>query len=217
MHLSVKIGARSSKLSRAQVAEVLRELRVFHPGVVFEPLWIKTTGDNDLKTSLRALDKTNFFTKELDDQLLAKEIDVAIHSAKDLPDPLPHGLKIVALTQGVDPSDSLVFNAEEIPWGGLIGTSSQRREETLLRWRSDLKYVDVRGAVDERLALLDKGEIDGLVVAEAALIRLNLTHRKRVPLEGPAAFLQGRLAVVARETDLKMEELFKCLQARDVS
>ena len=88
MRLSVKIGARDSQLSRAQVDEIFQELKAFHPDVQFEPMWLKTTGDHDLKTSLRMLDKTDFFTKELDEKLLAGEIDIAIHSAKDLPEPL---------------------------------------------------------------------------------------------------------------------------------
>lgn len=214
MHSSAEktiiVGARDSQLSRAQVEEVFAELTIFHPHVQFDPIWLKTTGDYDLTTSLRSLEKTDFFTKELDNQLLQGEIDVAIHSAKDLPDPLPAGLKIVALTKGVDPSDSLVFNTE-LPPGALIGTSSQRREEALLKWRSDVKCIDVRGPVDIRLARLDKGELDGLVIAEAALIRLHLTHRKRIRLEGPTAFLQGRLAVVARAHNMEMEKLFGVL------
>lgn len=211
MHLSVKVGARDSRLSQAQVEEVLQELRAFHPQVVFDKIFIKTTGDLDLKTSLRTLEKTNFFTKELDEKLLNGEIDVAIHSAKDLPEPLACGLTLVALTQGVDASDSLVLNAHELAYQAKIGTSSHRREQALLKLRSDLQCVDIRGSIDERLALLDQGLIDGLVVAEAALIRLNLTHRRRIKLEGPAAPFQGKLAVVAREDDVKMKLLFECL------
>ena len=212
MHSFVKIGARDSKLSHAQVDEVLQELRIFHPHLQFHPVWLKTTGDLDLKTSLRTLDKTDFFTKELDEMLLKGDLQVAIHSAKDLPEPLPPGLKIIALTKGVDPSDSLVFNLDTLPMGAKIGTSSERREKELLKWRSDLKCVDVRGSVDKRLELLDAGELDGLVVAEAALIRLKLAHRKRVRLECETVPLQGRLAVVAREEDAEMGELFVCLQ-----
>ncbi len=211
MHLSVKVGARDSRLSRAQVDEVLQELRTFYPDVVFETLFIKTTGDLDLKTSLRTLEKTNFFTKELDEKLLKEEIDIAIHSAKDLPEPLPDGLTLVALTRGVDSSDSLVMNVDKLPQGARIGTSSQRREQSLRQLRSDLQCVDIRGSIEERLALLDKGFIDGLVVAEAALIRLNLTHRKRMTLEGATAPLQGKLAIVAREADVKMKGLFGLL------
>lgn len=208
MHSFVKIGSRDSKLARAQVDEVLQELKVFYPHIQFDPVWLKTTGDLDLKTSLRTLEKTNFFTKELDEMLLKGDIQVAIHSAKDLPDPLPQGLKIVALTKGVDSSDALVFNLDELPMGAKMGVSSDRREQALLKWRPDLKCVDVRGSVDKRLELLDAGDLDGLVVAEAALIRLNLTHRKRVRLECETLPLQGRLAVVAREEDAEMEKLF---------
>src|SRR6266852_5250049 len=101
---SYKIGARGSNLSRAQMAEVQKEW-----GLRCELVWVTTTGDLDKKTSLRGLEKTDFFTRELDQMVLRGEIDGAIHSAKDLPDPLPKGLKLAALSKGVDPRDSLVF------------------------------------------------------------------------------------------------------------
>lgn len=208
-NFSLEVGARGSKLAQAQVWEVHRELIQYHPNIEFNPHWITTTGDEDKKTSLRDLDKTDFFTREIDQMQLQGRFRISIHSAKDLPEPLAPGLKIVALTKGVDPSDVLVYN--KLPENAVIGTSSYRREQNLLQWRSDLRCVDIRGTIQERLTLLDAGELDGVVMAEAALIRLGLTHRKRIVLEGETAPLQGKLAVIALESDHEMEELFSCI------
>ncbi len=216
--LRISVGARDSKLSQAQVDEVLHALRRIHSEVDFEPIWQKTIGDKDLKTSLRELDKTDFFTKEIDDMLLEKKCRIGIHSAKDLPDPLVRGLSIVAITQGIDPSDALVLRDQErletLPEGAIIGSSSVRRDEMIKCLRSDLKCVDIRGTIERRLSLLDRSDFDGVVIAEAALIRLNLTHRNRIRLNGQTLPLQGRLAIVAREEDREMAELFSCLDSR---
>lgn len=206
--LSLKVGARASPLSRAQVQEVYQELRLHH-AVLFEPLWIQTVGDRDLTTALRTLDKTDFFTREIDALLLQGGCRIAIHSAKDLPEPLPEGLKLVALTRGVDPSDALVF-LEPLPPHARIGTSSERRVATIRDAYPTFRCVDVRGTIQHRLALLEERVIDGLVVAEAALIRLQLQPH-RIPLPGQTAPLQGRLAVIARQNDIEMHELFACL------
>lgn len=213
----VKIGARGSKLSRRQVEEVLEELGPLC-GKVGEPLWFETMGDRDLKSSLAPLEKTDFFTREIDQAVLEKRCDVGVHSAKDLPDPLPKGLKVVALTQGVDSSDSLVFRdgdtLEGLLYGSVIGSSSERRDRVVKGLRPDLLCKEVRGPVDYRLEALDRGEVDGLVVAEAALIRLGLTRRNRISLPGKSAPLQGQLAVVARAGDEEMAALFRPLDIR---
>jgi len=200
--LEIKVGARGSKLSQAQVWEVAKH----YPHVHFIPVWITTRGDRDKTTSLRTLDKTDFFTREVDELLLSGECRIAIHSAKDLPDPLQEGLELIGLTRGVDPADALVYNT--LAEGAVIGTSSKRREENLLRWRPDFKCVDIRGTVDERLAMLDRGEIDGVVMAEAALIRLQI-DRPRIRLQGETVPLQGKLAIIARANDREMQHLFK--------
>ncbi|MGB7977541.1 MAG: hydroxymethylbilane synthase [Chlamydiales bacterium] len=185
----MRIGARSSPLSQAQLAEVQQEL-----GLEFEPVWVETSGDLDQASSLRSLEKTDFFTRELDQMLLEGIIDAAIHSAKDLPDPLPKGLKIALLTRGLDPRDSLVIKREPVE---VVATSSERREEAVRQLFPDCRFVDLRGTIHERL----KKEVDGVVVAEAALIRLGLTGLKRIFLPGPTAPLQGKLAIVCREDD----------------
>src|ERR1700722_7698711 len=105
----VKIAARSSPLSRAQVEEIHRDLRRYHPTVEFEKFFIETCGDKGRATSLRTIDKTDFFTKEVDELLLSEKCSAAIHSAKDLPGDLPKGLEIASITAGVSNADVLVL------------------------------------------------------------------------------------------------------------
>ncbi len=212
----VSVASRQSRLALQQVQEVLEELQAFHPCLEFDVHSTVTTGDLDKTTSLRTMGATDFFTKEVDQFLLENKCQIAIHSAKDLPDPMHPDLDIIALTKGVDSRDVLVLregmNVEALPAGAKIATSSQRRMEVIQELRSDLTLVDIRGNIDERLEKLFSHEVDGVVMARAALIRLQLTHLNQIFLEGPTAALQGRLAVVARKDDMKMRDLFSCLK-----
>jgi hydroxymethylbilane synthase len=220
------VAARSSPLSRIQVEEILTLLRRHRPEVsfVFHPL--SSAGDRDQKTSLRTLEKTNFFTDEIDLAVLNSACRLGIHSAKDLPTPLPEGLTLVCLTDSIDSSDSLVFREgqsfERLPTDAMIATSSIRREHmveelyrTLLQPKKisteklPFRFVDLRGTIHQRLEKLDSGEVDGVVIAEAALIRLGLTHLNRIKLPGEGAEGQGQLAVLARKEDQDMRELFQ--------
>jgi hydroxymethylbilane synthase len=211
--LEIKVGARSSPLSRKQVEEVYAELKALHPHILFCPIYVETLGDRDKKSSLRLLDKTDFFTREIDHLLLKGGCRIAIHSAKDLPNPLPLGLTLAALTKGVDPADSLVLRPRETlpPYGGIVATSSERREASVKHLFPYVRFVDIRGTIQERLALLDQKEVDGVVIAEAALIRLGLTNLNRLRLPGESAHHQGRLAVIVRQDDHAMLALFKGL------
>ncbi len=213
----ISLAARESPLSYIQTQEVLAELKKFHPEVEFDLTLIKTMGDKDLLTSLRNMDKTDFFTRELDCMLLQGKCRAVIHAAKDLPDPLADGLTVAALTQGVDSSDSLVLQQGEtldsLPSGAVIATSSLRREESVRKLRQDFTFVDIRGTIEERLKKIDSGTVHGVVIAEAAIIRLNLTHLNRFKLPGDTAPLQGKLAVLVRDDDSEMKELFSCLCA----
>jgi hydroxymethylbilane synthase len=208
------VGARSSPLSQAQVKEVQEAL----DGIHFLTEWVETTGDLDQTTSLRDLDKTDFFTKELDHMLLKGEIQAAIHSAKDLPDPLPDGIAIAALTEGVDPSDSLVLRSGEtlqsLKKGALIATSSKRREEMVQQILAGCIFTDIRGTIGKRLSYLFSGQVDGVVIAEAALLRLKLCHLNRYRLPQMAAPYQGKLAILCREEDVGIKELFAPLDTR---
>jgi len=208
----ISVGMRDSALSQAQYLEVQEALRQVHPEKILRPLMFKTTGDKDLVTSLRTLDKTDFFTKEIDDALLAGECRVALHSAKDLPEPLREGLKLVALTRGLDPKDVIVYS-KPLQAGARIGTSSKTREERVLRLFPDARCLDIRGTIEQRLELLDSGILDAVVVAEAALLRLKI-DRQRLDLPGESTSLQGQLAVVARSDDREIEEFFSRLDTR---
>ncbi len=215
---SISVAARRSPLSQAQAKEVLAELQQHHSLLTFELKLIDTKGDIDQKTSLRSLEKTDFFTKEIDGLLLKKKCRIGIHSAKDLPEIIPKGISVIALTKGADPSDVLVFRTGEtlhnLPTGAIIATSSERREAIVKALRPDLTFVDIRGNINQRLSKLDSGEVDGVVMAEAALIRLNLTHLNRLFLPGGSTPYQGCLAITACSDDMEMAQLFSCLDSR---
>lgn len=216
--LVIAVGARSSPLSRVQVEEVLAEIQMHYPFISFSPQFVSTTGDKDLITSLKFMDKTDFFTKEIDQMLLNGKCRISIHSAKDLPQPLASGIVCIALTKGVNPSDVLVLRDKEtlssLRLSAKVATSSPRREDIIKELREDLLCVDIRGTIGERLKKLDNGEVDALVMAEAALIRLGLTQRNRVFLPGPAAEYQGQLAVLAKQEDAEIARIFACIDVR---
>ncbi len=181
----------------------------------FATQWIETAGDKDKRISLRELGATNLFTKELDEALIQGQIRLAIHSAKDLPEPLAEGLTIAALTRGLDARDALVLRPGTVLQPGMrIATSSERREEAVRALCQGVVFTDVRGTIGERLALLDSGVVDGVVIAEAALIRLQLTALNRILLPGSTAQGQGKLAILCKESDVAMRKLLRCLDSR---
>ena len=210
--LVITVGARSSPLSQAQVQEVLEEIKPYHPSISFNTFFVLTSGDLNQQISLRTMEKTNFFTKEVDELVLNGTCRIGIHSAKDLPFPIPQGLILVCLTKGIDSSDSLVLREgctlEMLPQGAIIATSSIRRENRVRELRSDVCFIDLRGTIHQRLNKLERSEADGVVIAEAALIRLNLTHLNRVKLPGHSVEGQGQLAILARENDTEIQQLF---------
>ena len=131
---------------------------------------------------------------------------------------MPDGLILAALTHGVDPADVLVVREgaalEALPKGALIATSSERREACARLLRSDFQFCDLRGTIAERLKLIEEGKVDGVVVAEAALIRLKLTHLNRFRLPGPTAPLQGQLAVIVCAQDAEAQKIFAPFDSR---
>ena len=215
----LKTASRRSPLAISQIDEVLKEIQLHQPHVQFSCQLLETTGDKDQKTSLRTLDKTDFFTKEIDDLVLNGVCRLGIHSAKDLPEPLPKGLMIAALTKGVDASDSLVLkagkNLSDLPHKALIATSSIRREDAVRQLLPHATFTDIRGLIGQRLQILEAGKIDGVVIAEAALIRLGLTHLNRLTLPGDTTPFQGQLAVIIRSDDQEMSTLFSCIDSRN--
>ncbi|MDB6081454.1 MAG: hemCD [Chlamydiia bacterium] len=217
---AISVAARASPLSKIQLQEVLDELLLYHPEVAFIPTWIETCGDKDLQTSLRNLPQGDFFTKEIDEMQLASTVRISIHSAKDLPVPLPPGLRRVALTKGVDPRDAIVFRQgdtlESLQTGAKIATSSERRDSIIKSLRPDLECVDIRGTIQKRLEKLEMHEVDGVVIAKAALIRLQVDHLNHIVLDCPTARYQGQLAVIARSDDREMATLFECINTHKV-
>jgi len=209
----IKIAARSSKLSLVQVDEVLKEIKITYPEIEFEITSLETIGDRDQKTSLRVLGSTNFFTKEIDECVLDKTVSLGIHSAKDLPSPLPSGLEVFAMTKGLCSSDCLVLRDNEtidsLEKGAKIGCSSEKRESYIKYIRADLQSVDIRGTIEKRLDLLNHGFCDGLIIASCALLRLNLQHINKIKLSLATTKNQGRLAIVGRCDDTTLKEIIK--------
>jgi len=187
----------------------------------FEVKTYDTSGDRDKITPISKIEGGDFFTDTIEKALLNGKIDVAIHSAKDLPDVIDE-LVVCALTKSIDPYDVLIskrnLKLDELPYGAKIGTSSLRRKEQLKKFRCDLQIVDIRGNIEERLGKLDRSDLDGIVIAAVGLIRLGLEHRitQRIPLEILKPHpLQGALAVEVREDDIEMIDLFSELDTRE--
>lgn len=219
----VRIGTRKSPLALKQVDEVLGLLA--GRGVVFpfEIVGMDTPGDHDKVTPISEVDGSDFFTRELDEALLRGEIDCAVHSAKDLPAEIPAGLEIAVVTRSIDPSDALVSRGgagfAELPSGARVGVSSRRRKDQVLELRPDLRALDIRGTIGERLHKLREGKYDALVIASAALVRLGLEGLISERLD-PAFFaphpMQGRLAVAVRAGDAEMKTIFSKLNEEPV-
>jgi len=175
----------------------------------------ETAGDKDKVTPLTS-SRDDFFTDAIDRALLKGKADIAIHSAKDLPQDLHEGLKIFALTQGLDDKDAWVSRVhwKDLPLKSRVGTSSVLRQKQILQMRPDVTIVNIRGTINERLQLIKKGKVDGIVVAACALKRLKLDSEIKdiFPWEGMP--LQGQLAVVGRQGDHELENLLSIIDVR---
>jgi hydroxymethylbilane synthase len=152
-----------------------------HPGLTVELVTVKTQGDKILDVPLASVGGKGLFVKEIEDALLREEVDLAVHSMKDLPATLPDGLDLAAIPEREDPRDALISKngkiLMEIPTGGTIGTGSLRRRAQLLQRRPDLNVVNLRGNLDTRIRKLESEGLDGIVVAAAGLRRMGWTER----------------------------------------
>ena len=197
----VTLGTRGSKLALVQANACAKSLRAV--GLDVEIRIIKTTSEQQPDTPLRVIDRRDVFTRQLDEALLSGEIDLAVHSLKDVPTELPEGIVLAAISERHDPSDALVsdggWDVDGLPQGAVVATSSLRRRAQILHRRPDLDIVEIRGNVDTRVRKMRDGAADALVLARAGLKRLGLDRDVPHTVLGPETMLpavgQGSLAV----------------------
>ena len=202
------IGSRGSQLALYQAHWVKEKIEQKHPEISVAIEIIKTSGDIIVDAPLNKIGGKGIFTKEIEEALLARKIDLAVHSMKDLPTALPEGLCLGAIPQREDVRDAFLSNQFEsidtLPASARVGTSSLRRQSQLLLIRKDLQIVNLRGNLDTRIRKLDEGQYDAILLACAGLVRLGLSHRikQRIPIDllCPAVG-QGALGIEVREKD----------------
>jgi hydroxymethylbilane synthase len=214
--MRIRIGTRTSKLALSQVAEVHLLLADHFSDLKIEIVPITTSGDKIQDRNLAEIGGKGLFVKELEEALLQDKIDIAIHSAKDVPPVIHEKTTLAAFTPRMDARDCLVSkdfkSLKDLPKGATVGTSSARRKAILLRLRPDFKVVNFRGNVDTRLAKVENKEVDGAILANCGLIRLGkelsikeiIEKDKFLPSGG-----QGSLAIHARKSDKKILELIE--------
>ncbi len=220
---AIRIGTRASKLALAQSEAVARLLRDANPGVAVELVEITTRGDADRETPLSEGSSVGWFTTAIQQALLRNEIDIAVHSYKDLPTKRPDGLTIAAVPLRADPRDVLVSRSgqrlRDLPAGAVVGTSSPRRSAQILAGRPDLRVESIRGNVETRIAKVMDGHYDAAVLALAGMQRLGredeatqvFGYEEMVP--APA---QGALAVECRSSDERAMALARSIDDPDL-
>ncbi|GAB6932936.1 hydroxymethylbilane synthase [Calditerricola satsumensis] len=218
----IVVGTRRSALAMTQTQWVIERLKALGTGHAFAVQPIVTKGDRILDVTLSKIGGKGLFVKEIEQALLDREADLAVHSLKDLPAELPDGLVIAAVPPREDPRDALISRDgrrfEQLPAGAVVGTSSLRRAAQLLAWRPDVRVVPLRGNVDTRLKRLEAGDFDAIVLAAAGLARMGWLNRvteflppeRVIPAVG-----QGALAVECRADDDEVLALVARLNDRD--
>ena len=205
---TLRIATRKSALALWQAEHVAARLRAQHPDLAIELVPMTTRGDDIVDRPLAALGGKGLFLKELETAMLEDRADIAVHSFKDVPMELDAEFAIGAVLERADAADAFISNAfarlDELPRGSRVGTSSLRRQAQLRALRPDLELLDLRGNVNTRLAKLDAGDYDAVILACAGLDRLGLGARIRSRLAAPAwvpAVAQGAIAVECRAGD----------------
>lgn len=219
---TIRIGSRKSQLALVQTYWVKDQLQKAFPDRTFEVHTMSTQGDKILDVALAKIGDKGLFTKELEVGMINGDIDFAVHSLKDLPTRLPEGLMLGCVTERENPADALVVHEQHkdkqldtLPEGAVIGTSSLRRLAQLRHHFPHLSFKDVRGNLNTRLAKLDAGEYDALILAVAGLERLGMSDRihQAIPAEiSLHAVGQGALGIECRAEDAEVLELLKALQ-----
>jgi hydroxymethylbilane synthase len=219
---TIRIGSRKSQLALVQTYWVQEQLQKSFPDIAFEVHTMSTQGDKILDVALAKIGDKGLFTKELEVGMLNQEIDFAVHSLKDLPTNLPAGLTLAAITERENPADALVLHEKHkgkqidtLPEGAVIGTSSLRRLAQLRHKFPHFAFKDVRGNLITRMAKLDAGEYDALILAVAGLERLGMSDRihqilpKEISLH---AVGQGALGIECRADDTELISLLKAIE-----
>lgn len=221
--MKIIIGTRASELALAQAHWVAARLKENHPEIEFVLKEIKTKGDKLLEVALSKIGDKGLFVKEIETALLAGEVDLAVHSMKDLPTFLEEGLEIGAITEREDVRDALIskrgLKLAQLPAGSLIGTSSLRRKAQLLSQRPDLKIVDLRGNLNTRFRKLEETDLDAIVLAAAGVKRLGWEERITEFLSPDwilPAVGQGALGIEIREKDDYIKSITQCLNSPTV-
>ncbi len=212
--MKIRIGTRGSKLALWQAKKVRDLLVKEYKNVQFEIVTIRTKGDIISEKPLGEIGEKGLFVKEIENALLKREIEIAVHSLKDLPNKLPEGLVLAAVLERDDPRDAFISEKYksllELPKGAKIGTSSLRRKSQLLSFRPDLNVVPLRGNVDTRIGKLKEGRIDGIVLASAGLKRLGMEEliTEYLPLDMMVPSIgQGVIAIETREDLTEIREM----------
>lgn len=222
MNRSVLIlGTRGSKLAVQQSQWVLARLQELAPGLTISLRRIQTSGDKILDVPLAKIGGKGLFVKEIEDALLSKEIDLAVHSMKDVPTALPEGLDILCIPLREDPRDALITRdgcrLDQLQQGARIGTSSLRRQAQLLHYRPDFTIEMLRGNLDTRLRKLREGQFHAIVLAAAGLKRLAWEHEitECLPVHiSLPAIAQGALGIEARSDDSLVRDLLSRFEHR---
>lgn len=221
---TLKIATRNSALALWQAEFIKSELERLHDHLSVELVGIKTRGDKILDVPLAKIGGKALFVKELEEAMLDGRADLAVHSMKDVPMTFPEGLGLVAICEREDPTDAFVSNrfnsVDDLPEGAVVGTSSLRRETQLRHYRPDLQIRTLRGNVNTRLAKLDAGDYDAIVLASSGLKRLGFHDRIRCPLTDLVslpAVGQGALGIECRLEDQELIELLAPLDHADSS
>ena len=218
--MKLVVGTRGSNLALVQTNWVVEQLKKNNPDIEFEIKIIKTKGDLIKDLPLDKIGDKGLFVKEIEKSLLDKEIDMAVHSMKDMPSYLPEGLKFAHSPRREDPRDALIFREgyktlEDLPQGAKIGTGSKRRKYQLLKHRPDLEIVPIRGNIETRIKKIETENLDGVVLAASGLRRAGLEEKidYYIPtdsmLPAPA---QGILALEIREDDKETEKIIDSIK-----
>lgn len=234
----VNIGTRGSKLALWQAEWISSEIKKMRPDIEISLVKIKTTGDKILDVPLAKVGGKGLFVKEIEEALLRKEVDLAVHSMKDVPTDFPPGLHLAAICKREDPRDAFISqmkkvssqksgeiifkykNFDDLPHGATVGTSSLRRSCQLLNKRPDLKIVQLRGNLDTRLKKLDEGQFNAIILAAAGVKRLGLEKRitSILPVDvSLPAIGQGAIGIECRIDDEFINSLLSNLNDRETS